>query len=232
MIKKLLLIFVLLSWGANIFSQKLPMKLDDCKQWHTIDKIDLSRDGRWVVYNYRMLYTESPDTVYLYNVKTGKTYIKSGISDFCFLAGGKYLKFNKKTIEHKADSDANKPKRPDLCLLNLSNMKEQNWTASSFLVPIGQSDYAYYSTYGANGKSDITFVNLLNGKEQKIENGNNCTMSGENSLMYTVKQGNNYDLFQWTNGTSIRIGETPCNICQIGQPEGNGKGILGCSSDV
>lgn len=234
MIKKLFLfLFVLLLWGTNVFSQKLPMKLDDCKLWRTIDKIEISKDGRWIAYNYRMLYAESPDTVYLFNVKTGKTYIKAGISDFGFLAGGKLLKYNKKENKTTSDSIAKNLENSAsaVYLFNLSDLREKKWTGGPFMVPIGQSNYAYYSTYGTKDKSDVTFVNLLTGRMQKINNGGNCTMSGKSSLMYTVKSGNSNILYQWLNGTSIRIGEIPYDVCQIGQPDASGKGILYCSSN-
>ncbi len=208
------------------------MKLDDCKLWRTIDKIEMSKDGRWIAYNYRMLYTESPDTLYLFNVKTSKTYKKVGISNFSFLAGGKLLKYNRKENKNSSDSITNNLNNSTsaLYLLNLSNLKERKWIASSFIVPIEQSDYAYYSIFGSNGQSDVVFVNLKTGKEQKIEGGGNCTVSGENTIMYTVKSGNSYILYQWFNGTSIRIGKIPYVVNQIGQPDSNGKGVLYCSS--
>lgn len=197
------------------------MKLDDCKLWRTIDKIEMSKDGRWIAYNYRMLYTESPDTLYLFNVKTSKTYKKVGISNFSFLAGGKLLKYNRKENKNSSDSITNNLNNSTsaLYLLNLSNLKERKWIASSFIVPIEQSDYAYYSIFGSNGQSDVVFVNLKTGKEQKIEGGGNCTVSGENTIMYTVKSGNSYILYQWFNGTSIRIGKIPYVVNQIGQPD-------------
>ena len=54
--KKYVYLTLLLLLGAEgAFSQKRPMKLDDCKLWRSVDQIQLSADGKWVVYNYRAL---------------------------------------------------------------------------------------------------------------------------------------------------------------------------------
>ena len=49
------LMMLLLSGMGEAFSQKPPMKLDDCKMWRSVDQIQLSADGKWIVYNFRAL---------------------------------------------------------------------------------------------------------------------------------------------------------------------------------
>ena len=67
------LILLFLLGAEGVFSQKRPMKLDDCKLWRSVDQIQLSENGKWVVYNYRALYRQDLDTTYIYNVQTGET---------------------------------------------------------------------------------------------------------------------------------------------------------------
>ena len=65
--KKYVYLTLLLLLGAEgAFSQKRPMKLDDCKLWRSVDQIQLSADGKWVVYNYRALYRQDLDTFRLW----------------------------------------------------------------------------------------------------------------------------------------------------------------------
>ncbi len=64
-------LFLLLSFHT-LRAQKRAMTIDDIPSWRMLGDIGITDDGNWINYSYRRLYTQNPDTVYLYQVKTGK----------------------------------------------------------------------------------------------------------------------------------------------------------------
>ncbi|MCI1682679.1 MAG: prolyl oligopeptidase family serine peptidase [Bacteroides sp.] len=218
------MIMLLLLFGiGEAFSQKSPMKLDDCKQWRSIDQIHLSADGKWVVYNFRALYRQDVDTTYMYNVRTKKTLRKVGLSNFSYMANGKLLKY-----ERKGEGDNSG--RPLVYTLNLATQKERQWPKNVFLVPITGTDMAYYVRYKPNGKIDFTFVNLLTEEEKCITDINNFGQVEANKLLYTVADSLSSTLYLWEKGKQTEIGEVPCYITSISSPDTNGRGTLSCAS--
>lgn len=217
----LILLFLLGAEGA--FSQKRPMKLDDCKLWRSVDQIQLSENGKWVVYNYRALYRQDLDTTYIYNVQTGETICKAGLSNFSFMANGKLLKYEKK--EEGDDSG-----RPSIYTLNLLTQQEKQWAKNIFLVPIKGTDMAYYVQYKPTGKTDFTFVNLLTGEEQYIVDINNFGQVEADRLLYSVVDSLKSTLYLWEKGRKTQVGEVPGYIASIANPDAKGRGTLSCAS--
>lgn len=217
----LILLFLLGAEGA--FSQKRPMKLDDCKLWRSVDQIQLSENGKWVVYNYRALYRQDLDTTYIYNVQTGETICKAGLSNFSFMANGKLLKYEKK--EEGDDSG-----RPSIYTLNLLTQQEKQWAKNIFLVPIKGTDMAYYVQYKPTGKTDFTFVNLLTGEEQYIADINNFGQVEADRLLYSVADSLKSTLYLWEKGRKTQVGEVPGYIASIANPDAKGRGTLSCAS--
>lgn len=217
----LILLFLLGAEGA--FSQKRPMKLDDCKLWRSVDQIQLSENGKWVVYNYRALYRQDLDTTYIYNVQTGETICKAGLSNFSFMANGKLLKYEKK--EEGDDSG-----RPSVYTLNLLTQQEKQWAKNIFLVPIKGTDMAYYVQYKPTGKIDFTFVNLLTGEEQYIADINNFGQVEADRLLYSVADSLKSTLYLWEKGRKTQVGEVPGYIASIANPDAKGRGTLSCAS--
>ena len=222
--KKYVYLTLLLLLGAEgAFSQKRPMKLDDCKLWRSVDQIQLSADGKWVVYNYRALYRQDLDTTYIYNVQTGETTCKAGLSNFSFMANGKLLKYEKK---EEGDNSG----RPSVYTLNLLTQQEKQWAKNIFLVPIAGTDMAYYVQYKPTGKTDFTFVNLLTGEEQYIADINNFGQVEAGRLLYSVADSLKSTLYLWEKGRKTQIGEVPGYIASIANPDAKGRGTLSCAS--
>lgn len=222
--KKYVYLTLLLLLGAEgAFSQKRPMKLDDCKLWRSVDQIQLSADGKWVVYNYRALYRQDLDTTYIYNVQTGETTSKAGLSNFSFMANGKLLKYEKK---EEGDNSG----RPSVYTLNLLTQQEKQWAKNIFLVPIAGTDMAYYVQYKPTGKADFTFVNLLTGEEQCIEDINTFGQVEAGRLLYSVADSLKSTLYLWEKGRKTQVGEVPGYIASIANPDAKGCGTLSCAS--
>lgn len=221
--KYVCLILLFLLGAEGVFSQKRPMKLDDCKLWRSVDQIQLSENGKWVVYNYRALYRQDLDTTYIYNVQTGETICKAGLSNFSFMANGKLLKYEKK--EEGDDSG-----RPSVYTLNLLTRQEKQWAKNIFLVPIAGTDMAYYVQYKPTGKADFTFVNLLTGEEQYIADINNFGQVEADRLLYSVADSLKSTLYLWEKGRKTQVGEVPGYIASIANPDAKGRGTLSCAS--
>lgn len=221
--KYVCLILLFLLGAEGVFSQKRPMKLDDCKLWRSVDQIQLSADGKWVVYNYRALYRQDLDTTYIYNVQTGETTCKAGLSNFSFMANGKLLKYEKK---EEGDNSG----RPSVYTLNLHTQQEKQWAKNIFLVPITGTDMAYYVQYKPTGKTDFTFVNLLTGEEQYIADINNFGQVEAGRLLYSVADSLKSTLYLWEKGRKTQIGEVPGYIASIANPDAKGRGTLSCAS--
>lgn len=220
------LMMLLLSGMGEAFSQKPPMKLDDCKMWRSVDQIQLSADGKWIVYNFRALYRQDLDTTYIYNVQSGETILKTGLSNFSFMGNGKLLKYEKKKEGNDSGSG-----RPLVYTLNLATQVEKQWPENIFLVPIAGTDMAYYVQYKAAGKIDFTFVNLLTEEEDHITGINTFGQVEANRLIYSVSDSLKSTLYLWNRGKQVRIGEVPYYITGISVPEANGCGTLTCASD-
>lgn len=99
--KHILFLLLALSLNAGAATKKSnvvkrhPMQIDDCLRWRTIGNIKMSSDGRWVAYDYRYLYEEHPDTLFVFDKKTGKTTLKLDVKNFDFSGKGMYLRYGR-----------------------------------------------------------------------------------------------------------------------------------------
>lgn len=216
---------LLLPWAGEALCQKPPMSLDDTKKWRMIDKIELSENGNWVLYNYRSIYTQGNDTTYLYNTKTHETKKFSGLDNVSLIANGKILKYEKKSAD-------NQPGRPATFTLDIANGKEKEWPTNVFLVPIKGSDKAYYVSYQPDGKTDFTFINLLTGKEEHLKGINNYRQLNGNKVIYSVSDSVASTLYMMENGKKTRIGEVKGYISSISDPEKDGIGTVSVANDI
>lgn len=205
--------------GATASAQKRSLSIDDCRKWQSIDNLDLSADGRWTVYKYRRLYTDGPDSVYLYDAVKRSTRILPHVSDQQFLAGGKVLKYNKMNTQGEAETYT----------LNLATGKTTRWAKGEYMIALGQSDYVYTGKIGA--PMGVTVINLLTGAKTVLPHATNCMMAGS-GLLYVEAEGEKSTLFYYNDGKSVKIGTVPCQICSIAPPDGSGKGTFGATTNT
>ncbi len=205
--------------GATASAQKRSLSIDDCRTWQSVDNIDLSANGRWAVYKYRRLYSEGPDTVFLYDAVKRTTRLLPHVTDQQFLAGGKVLKYSK----------VNEQGENEVFTLNLQSGKTTPWSKGEYMIAMGQSDYAYTGKMG--GGKGVTIVNMLTGAKTPLPQASNCMLAG-NGLLYVETEGNNSTLLYYSDGQSQKIGTVPCQVCSINPPDGTGRGIMGCTMDA
>ncbi|SFG26892.1 S9 family peptidase [Prevotella sp. KH2C16] len=72
MYRRAIAFLLLLSSILPLLAQKRAMTVGDIPSWRMVGDIGITDDGNWINYSYRRLYTQNPDTVYLYEVKTGR----------------------------------------------------------------------------------------------------------------------------------------------------------------
>ncbi len=203
--------------GATASAQKRSLSIDDCRKWQSMDNISMSANGRWLTYKYRRLYTDGPDSVFLYDAAKRSTRVLPHISDQQFLAGGKVLKYSKTTAQGENE----------IYTLNLQTGKTTQWPKGEYMIAIGQSDYAYTGKMG--GGKGIVMVNLLTGNKTPLPNATNCMLVG-NGLLYVETDGTSSSLCYYENGQSKTIGRVPCQICSITPTDGTGKGTFGATT--
>lgn len=204
--------------GASASAQKRSLSIDDCLAWQMVGDISMSPNGRWVVYDYKRLYTNAPDSVFLYDAAKQKTKVLPHVSDQQFLAGGNVLKYTKRN----ANGDA------ETYTLNLQSNQFKQLPKGEYMIPMGTSNYAYTGKMG--GGTGVTVVNLLNGERFPLAQATNCMLAG-NGLLYVETHADKSDLFYWADGKTKKIGSVPGSICSINPTSGNGKGTLGCTTD-
>lgn len=117
-----------------------PMTIDDCRRWRMTSLMELSGNGKWILYNYRQLYDECPDTMFLYNTATRRTIKKPGVGMAAFLEGGKYIRYEQKQ----------KDKPSVYYLLDLATMKSEEYDKSDYFKRLQQTSYPA-ETGGGNG---------------------------------------------------------------------------------
>ena len=202
--------------GATASAQKRSLSIDDCRSWQSLDNITMSDNARWLVYKYRRLYNDGPDSVYLYDAVKRTTRVLPHIANPQFLAEGKILKYDK----------ANKDGTNTQFTLNLQTGKIKQWTKDEYMIAMGQSDYAYTGKMG--GGTGVVVVNMLTDAKTPLPKATNVMLVGS-GLLYIEQEGNNSVLCHFIDGKTERLGSVPHLVCNINPPTDGVKGTFGCT---